>query len=199
MAIRTILLEGDPTLLKKSRPVKRFDDRLATLAEDMIETMREYNGVGLAAPQVGVLRRLFVMDTGEDGDAVVFINPEILDEEGVQTGVEGCLSLPDLVGVVSRPLTVTVRAQDLTGEYFEKTYSELSARCVCHETDHLDGILYRRRSDTVLCTLEEYEEERRKAESKNHAMNDISPDGTESKPAASGEVRHGALDGEVNA
>lgn len=199
MAIRTILLEGDPTLLKKSRPVKRFDDRLATLAGDMIETMREYNGVGLAAPQVGVLRRLFVMDTGEEGDAVVFVNPEILDEEGVQTGVEGCLSLPDLVGVVSRPLTVTVRAQDLMGEYFEKTYSELLARCVCHETDHLDGILYRRRSDTVLCTLEEYEEERRKAESENHAMNDISPDGTESKPAASGEVRHGALDGEVNA
>ena len=124
MAIRKILHEGDPTLLKKSRRVKRFDDRLATLADDMIETMYDSDGVGLAAPQVGVLRRLFVMDVmdseGEE-EPVIFVNPEIIAEDGVQRGIEGCLSLPGLVGVVSRPLTVTIRAQDIDGEYFEET------------------------------------------------------------------------------
>lgn len=207
MAIRTILLEGDPTLLKKSRPVKRFDDRLAALADDMIETMCEYDGVGLAAPQVGVLRRIFVMDTGEDEDAVVFVNPEITEEQSVQTGIEGCLSLPGLVGVVSRPLTVTIRAQDLTGEYFEKTYSGLSARCVCHETDHLDGILYRRRSETVLCTYEEFEEEeRRKAKSEATELRvdgetgeDASVEGDEPEGAVNGEDYHVAPDDGVDA
>ncbi|HHW94040.1 MAG TPA: peptide deformylase [Clostridiaceae bacterium] len=176
MAIREIILEGDPTLLKKSRPVKRFNDRLATLVDDMIETMCDSDGVGLAAPQVGVLRRLFVMDIGDEDDAIVFVNPEIIHKEGLQRGVEGCLSLPGLVGVVSRPLSVTVRAQDVEGDYFEKTFTGLSARCICHETDHLDGILYRRRSETVLCTREEFEEEeqRKRAERERAAQQDDS-------------------------
>ncbi len=158
MAIREILVEGDPALLKKSRQVVKFDDRLATLVADLKDTMYEGEGVGLAAPQVGVLRRLFVMDINDGEGAFVFINPEIIDEEGEQKGLEGCLSLPGLVGIVSRPLTVKIRAQDETGEYFEKTYSGLAARCVCHETDHLDGVLYRQRSEIALCTIEEFEE-----------------------------------------
>ncbi len=201
MAIRKILLEGEPTLLKKSRPVKRFDDRLAELAGDMIETMREYDGVGLAAPQVGVLRRLFVMDTGEEEGAAVFVNPEILEEEGEQSGIEGCLSLPGLVGVVPRPLTVTIRAQDLAGEYFEKTYSGFSARCVCHETDHLDGILYRKRSETVLCTLEEFEEEYRKeaqeADLDGGSVDEVTLDAGEPEQGANGEIPRDATEGEA--
>ncbi|HNZ63404.1 MAG TPA: peptide deformylase, partial [Bacillota bacterium] len=113
MATRTILVEGDPALLKKSRRIVKFDDRLAMLADDMTETMYSGDGVGLAAPQVGVLRRLFVMDTGDGDGPVTFVNPEILSEEGEQRGIEGCLSLPGLVGIVPRPLTVRVRAQDV--------------------------------------------------------------------------------------
>ncbi|HHX20027.1 MAG TPA: peptide deformylase [Clostridiaceae bacterium] len=205
MAIRKILHEGDPTLLKKSRRVKRFDDRLATLADDMIETMYDSDGVGLAAPQVGVLRRLFVMDVmdseGEE-EPVIFVNPEIIAEDGVQRGIEGCLSLPGLVGVVSRPLTVTIRAQDIDGEYFEETYTGLAARCVCHETDHLDGILYRRRSETVLCTREEYEEEvRRKAEieAARQEEGDASDDDTVSELSADEECHDAMPEDEVDA
>lgn len=202
MAIRNILVEGDPTLLKKSRRVKRFDDRLASLADDMIETMYESDGVGLAAPQVGVLRRLFVMDTEGEEKPVVFVNPEIVVEEGVQRGVEGCLSLPGLVGVVSRPLSVTVRAQDLNGDYFEETFTGLAARCVCHENDHLDGILYRRRSETVLCTREEYEEEMRRKAEIEAAMRqegDASHDGAIPEHAADGKGHDDISEGEVDA
>ncbi len=167
MATRTILVEGDPALLKKSRRIVKFDDRLAMLADDMTETMYSGDGVGLAAPQVGVLRRLFVMDTGDGDGPVTFVNPEILSEEGEQRGIEGCLSLPGLVGIVPRPLTVRVRAQDVAGTFFEKTYTGLAARCVCHETDHLDGILYRQRSETVLCTLEEFEEQQKREREKS--------------------------------
>lgn len=149
MALRKVLIEGDPALRKKCRAVSRFDDRLAQTVADMFETMRAEEGLGLAAPQVGVLRRYFVMDQMDEDGAInpdagrVFINPEITEREGEQRGPEGCLSLPGLVGTVTRPHRVTVTALDLAGEPFTATYEGLAARCVCHEIDHLDGILYR--------------------------------------------------------
>lgn len=155
MALREILTEGDPTLTKRARPVKKYDDKLQILIDDMIETMYEGEGVGLAAPQVGVLRRLFVMDVDDGEGPVVFINPELLAQEGDQEGPEGCLSLPGLFGLVKRPMEVTVRALDREGLAFEKTVRGLAARCVCHESDHLDGILFRRHSEVPLCALED--------------------------------------------
>ncbi|MCK9176479.1 MAG: peptide deformylase [Clostridiales bacterium] len=155
MALRDILIEGDPALTKRSRPVKKFDDRLASLIDDMIETMYDGDGVGLAAPQVGVLRRIFVMDLDDGEGPFAFVNPEIVESEGDQEGPEGCLSLPGLFGIVNRPMTVTVRAVDRHGNPFEKTVEGLGARCVCHENDHLDGILFRRHSQIPLCALED--------------------------------------------
>ena len=155
MALREILTEGDPTLTKRARPVKKYDDKLQLLIDDMIETMYEGEGVGLAAPQVGVLRRLFVMDVDDGEGPVVFINPELLAQEGDQEGPEGCLSLPGLFGLVKRPMEVTVRALNREGLAFEKTVHGLAARCVCHEYDHLDGILFRRHSEVPLCALED--------------------------------------------
>ena len=155
MALREILTEGDPTLTKRARPIKKYDDKLQLLIDDMIETMYEGEGVGLAAPQVGVLRRLFVMDVDDGEGPVVFINPEILAQEGDQEGPEGCLSLPGLFGLVKRPMEVTVRALDREGLAFEKTVQGLAARCVCHENDHLDGILFRCHSEVPLCALED--------------------------------------------
>ena len=158
MALRDILTEGDPALTKKSRPVSRFNNKLRVLAEDMLETMYEGDGIGLAAPQVGVLRRLFVMDLDDDEGPVVFVNPRIVASDGDQEGPEGCLSLPGLFGIVNRPLKVTVQAQDLDGQPFEMTVEGLAARCVCHEHDHLDGILFRRHSQIPLCPLEDLPE-----------------------------------------
>jgi peptide deformylase len=154
MALREILKEGDPVLAKRARPVKGINNKMQLLIDDLIETMYEGDGVGLAAPQVGVLRRIFVMDVDDEGPQV-FVNPEIIGQEGRQEGIEGCLSLPGLFGIVSRPFQVTVRALDREGQPFEKTVEGLAARCVCHETDHLDGILFRRHSQIPLCTLEE--------------------------------------------
>lgn len=153
MALREILTEGDPVLNRRSRPVEKFDQRLHELVDDMVETMYEGDGVGLAAPQIGVLRRIFVMDVGEG--PVAFINPEIMEEDGEQEGPEGCLSLPGLFGIVSRPQKVRVRAQDREGVFFEITAEDLAARCVCHENDHLDGILFRRHSQVPLCSFDE--------------------------------------------
>ena len=153
MALREILTEGDPVLNRRSRPVEKFDQRLHELVDDMVETMYEGDGVGLAAPQIGVLRRIFVMDVGEG--PVAFINPEIMEEDGEQEGPEGCLSLPGLFGIVSRPQKVRVRAQDRDGVFFEMTAEDLAARCVCHENDHLDGILFRRHSQVPLCSFDE--------------------------------------------
>lgn len=155
MALRDILVEGDPTLTKRSRPVKKFDDRLASLIDDMVETMYDGDGVGLAAPQVGVLRRVFVMDLDDGEGAFAFVNPEIVERSGDQEGPEGCLSLPGMFGIVNRPMTVTIRALDRDGNAFEKTLEGLGARCVCHENDHLDGILFRRHSQIPLCALED--------------------------------------------
>ena len=154
MALRNILTEGNPSLYKKSRPVVKFDDRLHLLLDDMKETLLDAEGVGLAAPQVGVLRRLFLVDTGEE--ILECINPEIVESSGEQIGLEGCLSVPGKYGVVKRPNVVKIRAQDRNGEWFEAEGEELIARCFCHEYAHLDGQLYTEVAERML-TNEELE------------------------------------------
>ena len=141
MALRNIITEGDSVLTKVSRPVTKFDRRLHVLLDDMTDTLVDAGGVGLAAPQVGVLRRAVVVDTGEDG-ILELINPEIIEESGEQTGLEGCLSVPGKYGIVTRPNYVKVRAQDRDGNWFEAEGEELIARCFCHELAHLEGQLY---------------------------------------------------------
>lgn len=140
MAIRNLRLEGDPILRKTSREVKEITPKVRQLIDDMLETMYEKEGVGLAAPQVGVLKRIVVIDVG-DGP-LVMINPEITREEGSQTGDEGCLSVPGKAGQVTRPNEVTVQYMDEDGEYYELDGTELLARAICHECEHLDGRLY---------------------------------------------------------
>ena len=140
MALRNILTEEDPTLRKVSRPVTKFDDRLHELLDDMAETLEDARGVGLAAPQVGILRRVVVVDVGEE--ILELINPEIISQSGEQTGLEGCLSVPGKYGIVTRPNVVKVRAQDRFGEWYEAEGEELIARAFCHELEHLDGHLY---------------------------------------------------------
>ena len=140
MALRNILTEENPALRKVCRPYTAFDGRLHQLLDDMKETLAQANGVGLAAPQVGVLRRVVVIDVGEG--LVELINPEIIKTEGEQTGLEGCLSVPGKYGIVTRPMVVRVRAQDRFGTTFEVEDEELTARCFCHEIEHLDGHLY---------------------------------------------------------
>ena len=151
MALRNILTKEDPLLYKKSRPVTKFDGRLHQLLDDMRETLAGEAGVGLAAPQVGVLRRaVIVIETnvpeGEDEYMIELINPEIIERSGEQSGAEGCLSVPGEYGVVKRPQHVKVRAQDRDGEWFEVEGDGLTARCFCHEIDHLDGVVF-----TSLC------------------------------------------------
>ena len=141
MAIRKIVTQGDPLLNKKCRPVTDFNRRLHVLLDDMRDTLTEAQGAGLAAPQVGILRRAVVIDGGED-DILELVNPEILEQSGEQTGPEGCLSVPGKWGLVSRPNFVRVRAQDRYGEWFEVEGDELMARCFCHEIEHLGGHLY---------------------------------------------------------
>lgn len=143
MATRNIVKIGDDILRKKSRPVEKFDDRLHTLLDDMRETMYKANGVGLAAVQVGVLKRVVVLDCTEDHTGYLeLINPEIIEREGEQFEAEGCLSLPGEQGVTVRPMTVKVKAQDRNGQWCIYKGSELKARCFCHEIDHLDGVLF---------------------------------------------------------
>ena len=141
MANLKIVKFGDPTLRKVCRPVDEITPRIKTLIEDMIQTMREANGVGLAAPQVGVLRRIAVIEV-EEGTVHVLINPKIIAYSGKQTGQEGCLSNPRKWGTVTRPMAVTVRATGLDGKEYELNGKELLARAICHECDHLDGKLY---------------------------------------------------------
>ncbi|MBQ6265118.1 MAG: peptide deformylase [Clostridia bacterium] len=143
MALRNIVKVGDPILAKKSRPVEKFDDRLHTLLDDMKQTMYSANGVGLAAVQVGVLRRIVVIDCG-DG-YLELINPEITERSGRQLEEEGCLSLPGESGVTLRPETVRLKAQDRNGKWHVYKAEGLKARCFCHETDHLDGVLFTQR------------------------------------------------------
>ena len=143
MGLRKILTDKEPALHKVCKPVTAFDDRLHKLLDDMRDTLIDSNGVGLAAPQVGILRRVFLVDVGLDGEQIVeFINPEILETDGEQKGAEGCLSVPGRYGLVKRPYWVKVRAQDRNGEWFEAEGEELIGRCFCHEYDHLDGIVY---------------------------------------------------------
>ena len=148
MAIRNIRVDDDPILRKKSREVTEFNDRLFELLDDMKETMYHSGGVGLAGPQVGVLKRVVVMDVSEDrNEFIELINPVITYEEGEQTGNEGCLSLPGLYGVVTRPNVVKVKAQNREGKWCLYKGEALKARCFCHEIDHLDGILYKYKLD----------------------------------------------------
>lgn len=140
MAIRNLRYEGDAILRKTSREVKEVTPKVRQLIDDMLETMYEANGVGLAAPQVGILKRIVVIDIGEG--PLVMINPRIVKTEGTQTGDEGCLSVPGKAGTVTRPNEVTVRFMDENGEYYELEAQELLARAICHECDHLDGKLY---------------------------------------------------------
>jgi len=131
---------GDEILRKQSKPVTKFNFRLRLLLDDMVDTMRENNGVGLAAPQVGILKRCCVVEA--DDQVYQLVNPEIIAREGEQEGPEGCLSVPGRTGYVKRPMKVTVRAQNAKGEFFEATGEGLTARAFCHEIDHLDGVLY---------------------------------------------------------
>lgn len=187
MALRKILREGDPGLLKKSRVVKDFNKRLHILLDDMRETMQEAYGLGIAAPQVGVLRRAVLIanvppdddepeqesepevdsaeldeteeqyDEGDEPEIIELINPEIIYEEGEQKGSEGCLSVPGQYGLVTRPQIVKVRAQDRYGKFFEFEGSGMTARAICHETNHLDGIIFTSLAERML-TKEEVDE-----------------------------------------
>ena len=140
MGIRKIMTVKEPCLHKVCRPVEKFDGKLHKLMDDMKETLLDANGVGLAAPQVGILRRVVVVDTGEE--MLELVNPELLETSGEQEGAEGCLSVPGKYGLVKRPMVAKVRAQDRDGNWFEVEGEELIARCFCHEIDHLDGIVY---------------------------------------------------------
>ena len=150
MAKLNIVKEGDPILRKKSRPVDVIDERIKTLAADMIETMHAANGCGLAAVQVGKLRRMVVVEV-EEGQTYVMINPEIIEKSGKQNEAEGCLSVPDKWGSTDRPMTVTVRYTGLDGKIHTATGSELKARAFCHELDHLEGVLF---TDNVIRMLD---------------------------------------------
>lgn len=141
MAILNIVKEGDPVLRKKSKPVEKITDRILTLLDDMRDTLHEAQGCGLAAVQVGILRRIVLVEV-EEGQTIEMINPEIIGKEGEQHELEGCLSIPGKYGITNRPMTVTVRFTDRNGNEVEMTGSELAARAFCHEIDHLDGILY---------------------------------------------------------
>ena len=141
MAIRKIFMDGEPVLLKKSRPVTSFDERLATLLDDLRDTMHDADGVGLAAPQVGILRRVAVVEV--DDIYLELVNPEIISSQGQQIDLEGCLSVDSKKNCqVLRPMKLTVKAFDRNGKMFTKTLEGLPARAVCHELDHLDGILF---------------------------------------------------------
>ena len=157
MALRTIVKQGDECLQKVCRPVTEFNDRLHTLLDDMKETLIDSGGVGLAAPQVGVLRRVCVV-MNDDEEIIELVNPEIIAVDGEQTGLEGCLSVPGRYGIVTRPYVVRVRAQDRDGNIFEVEDEDLTARCFCHELTHLDGQLFVEVADRMLSDeeLEEY-------------------------------------------
>lgn len=155
MGLRKILTEEEPALHKVCKPVEKFDAKLHKLLDDMADTLVDSNGVGLAAPQVGILRRVVLVDTGEE--ILELINPTLLETSGEQVGAEGCLSVPGKYGLVKRPYYAKVRAQDRNGNWFEAEGEELIGRCFCHELDHLDGILYTEVMERFL-TDEELEE-----------------------------------------
>lgn len=153
MAIRKIRLDGDDVLRKTCKPVEKMTPRVQTLIDDMFDTMYEANGVGLAAPQVGILKRIVVIDVG-DGNSYALINPQIIDSDGEQEGDEGCLSLPGLIGTVKRPNCVVCKALDKDMQEITIEGEGLLARAICHELDHLDGILYKDRAVDGLYSVE---------------------------------------------
>ncbi|MDD7327322.1 MAG: peptide deformylase [Lachnospiraceae bacterium] len=157
MALREIRIQGDPVLEKVCKPVKEMTPRLKELVDDMLETMYNANGVGLAAPQVGVLRRIVVIDVGEG--PYVLVNPEIVESDGEQTGQEGCLSVPDMYGIVTRPMHVKAKALDKDMKPYEIEAEGLFARAICHELDHLDGKMYTELVEDGLHTYGEEDEE----------------------------------------
>lgn len=157
MGLRKILTDKDPALHKVCRPVTSFDKKLHKLLDDMGETMRDANGVGLAAPQVGILRRVVTVDLGDE--ILELVNPTLVETDGEQIGAEGCLSVPGRYGLVKRPYYAKVKAQDRYGEWFEVEGEELIGRCFCHELDHLDGIVYTEVMDRFLTEEELYADE----------------------------------------
>lgn len=155
MSIRAILTQGEPALTKRCHPVTKFDGRLADLLDDLKETLAEAGGVGLAAPQVGILRRaVIVVPDPEKDEMIEMVNPEILEQQGEENGLEGCLSIPGMWGYVKRPVWVRVRAQDRHGNWFETEGMDLAARCFCHELEHLDGHMYDEHTDRLYTSEE---------------------------------------------
>ena len=158
MGLRKILTDKDPALHKVCKPVEKFDKKLHKLLDDMRETLIDSNGVGLAAPQVGILRRVVLVDVGDE--ILELVNPTLLETDGEQMGAEGCLSVPGKYGLVKRPYYAKVRAQDRYGEWYEVEGEEIIARCFCHELDHLDGIVYTEVMERFLTDEElEYDED----------------------------------------
>ena len=164
MALRKIFKEGEAVLKKKAKPVTKFDGRLAVLVGDMIETVKNANGLGLAAPQVGILKRLIVIDAGEETGVIELVNPEIVRRTGEQVYYEGCLSYPGYYGNVGRPESVIVRAHNRTGEELMYEATGVYAVACCHETDHLEGIMFMPKVKGPLYTLEEVKAMREKTE-----------------------------------
>ncbi|MEL4861291.1 peptide deformylase [Pseudoflavonifractor phocaeensis] len=156
MAIRKILTDEDPVLHKKCHPVTQFDEKLGSLLDDLKATLANANGAGLAAPQIGILRRIVIVVDAND-EMLELVNPELLDQEGEQDGFEGCLSVPGRWGMVKRPMKVRVKAQDRSGKWFEAEGEEMVARCFCHEIEHLDGHIFTEHTDK-LYTSEELDE-----------------------------------------
>lgn len=157
MALRNIVLEGDPILRKRCRPVDQVNDRIRMVLDDMVETMREYHGVGLAAPQVGMMRRMFVAEP-EEGRVYCFVNPELVEACGSQTGDEGCLSVPGYQGTVERPEKIRIRGLDREGNQQEYEFEGFDAVVMTHELDHLEGILYTDKSTKIYEVTEDGEQ-----------------------------------------
>ncbi len=141
MALRKVVVEGDEILRKHCKPVDAVNDRIRGILDDMLETMRHSDGVGIAAPQIGIMRRMFIVEVNP-GEVIELINPEIVEQSGSQTGDEGCLSIPGYIGTVTRPAYVKMKGLDRNGNEIEVEGTELKAVALCHENDHLDGILY---------------------------------------------------------
>lgn len=148
MALRNIVTEGDPILRKQCRPTGEITPRIQTLLDDMLETMREADGVGLAAPQVGIMRRIFVAEP-QPGKVYFFVDPEIVSVEGEQESTEGCLSIPGMLGIVKRPEKIVIKGKDRNGQMKEYTFEDFEAVVMCHEFDHLEGILYRDKAEEM--------------------------------------------------
>ena len=168
MALRTIVTEGDPILRKVCRPVNEVTDRIRMILDDMVDTMHDADGVGLAAPQVGIMRRMFVAEP-EPEQIYYFVNPEIIYQEGEEEGDEGCLSVPEMIGTVVRPTKITIRGLDRDGNPQEHTFEGFPARVMCHENDHLDGILYPDKAKKMYRVDPEAQQEQQEQEDEQEA------------------------------